>query len=461
MTAVARIHCFREGVVAMYRHLRTPVFAVALFAIFMVIAASDGGDKPKERVLREWTDTTGTYQIDAEFRDYRDGKVYLRRDDGVHISVPMSRLSHADRAFVRAELKRRKSARGDSDVQPKPSVDAEPINKLNDGRDLSRGLGVLPLDPARTYIHVEGDPAPKPEDAVRCRFADPHEDIAPLVEAERMRLKTGNARHFEWEQKIGYDLVRVETHHIVVHAQLPVEEARRVGMALEAMKIHLQKLTGNLVLTPLRPDIDEMVIVFGKFRYLDLLKIIEQMYPGKLGDSWHLLPELAGGTVDRTSFSYTQRGGWPPAHMAVFQAGGRSIRKATDSRAPYWLVEGFAAYCERAVLRQNLVHSVRYENKDVLIGNDWLLAAHTLARAGKLTPWDEMLARDLRDYQLVHYVQACAMVAYFFESDPQKFLDFAEQIKLGRNSKQALETAYGVPVRQLEDKWLEWLKQGR
>jgi hypothetical protein len=111
-------------------------------------------------------------------------------------------------------------------------------------------------------------------------------------------------------------------------------------------------------------------------------------------------------------------------------------------------------------LRQNLVRSVRYENKDVVIGNDWLLAARSLARAGKLEPWDKMFTRDLRDYQLVHYVQACAMVAYFLESDPQRFLDFVEEIKLGRQSKHALETAYGVPAGKLEDKWLQWLKQG-
>ena len=70
-----------------------------------------------------------------------------------------------------------------------------------------------------------------------------------------------------------------------------------------------------------------------------------------------------------------------------------------------------------------------------------------------------MFTRDLMDYSLIHYVEACAMVAYLLESDPQKFLDFADEIKLGRKSEQALEAAYGKSVEELEEKWLQWLKR--
>jgi hypothetical protein len=320
---------------------------------------------------------------------------------------------------------------------------------------------VLPLDPPRSYVHLEGERGPQPEDAVRYRYADPDKDPAPLVEAERERLKTANQRHQMWEQKIGYPLVRVETHHVEVHAQLSPVEARRVGISLEALKMHLQKITGNLVLTPLRVNVDELVIVMGKIQYLNLLKILEEMYAGRLGESWHLMPEVSGGTLDRTMFFYQDANKPAPSHMAVFGAAAKSIRKAAGGKCPYWLREGFAAYCEFAVLKANAVHSVRYQVNDPRLGGDWASTARRLAAAGQLVPWWEMFSKDLRDYQLVHYVQAYAMVAYLFVPTPEKFLDFLEQLRSGRDSKAALEAAYGQTVEKLEQDWLVWLKRGR
>src|SRR5688500_899300 len=67
---------------------------------------------------RKWKDTTGKYEIEAEFVDFSDGKVTLKRTDGSDVSVPMTRLSGADQAFVRAELK----ARRDSNKPSKPTA---------------------------------------------------------------------------------------------------------------------------------------------------------------------------------------------------------------------------------------------------------------------------------------------------------------------------------------------------
>jgi hypothetical protein len=45
--------------------------------------------------------------------------------------------------------------------------------------------------------------------------------------------------------------------------------------------------------------------------------------------------------------------------------------------------------------------------------------------------------------------------------NPQKFLDFVREIKLGLNSTEALETAYGETVPQLQEKWLKWIAGAR
>lgn len=59
---------------------------------------------------RTFTDKTGKHQIEAEFVGFSGGKVQLRKDDGSVIDVKMSVLSSDDQKWVRAELKRRRSA---------------------------------------------------------------------------------------------------------------------------------------------------------------------------------------------------------------------------------------------------------------------------------------------------------------------------------------------------------------
>ncbi len=50
--------------------------------------------------VRTWTDSTGKHKFDAELLSTKDGKVRLRGADGKEVSVPLDRLSDADREFV-------------------------------------------------------------------------------------------------------------------------------------------------------------------------------------------------------------------------------------------------------------------------------------------------------------------------------------------------------------------------
>ena len=50
---------------------------------------------------RKWTDSTGTFSIEAELLDFQDGKVRLKKPNGNVITVAVDRLSQADQQFVR------------------------------------------------------------------------------------------------------------------------------------------------------------------------------------------------------------------------------------------------------------------------------------------------------------------------------------------------------------------------
>lgn len=50
---------------------------------------------------REWTDSTGSFRAQAEYLGLEEGKVRLKKTNGNVITVPLERLSEADRQFVR------------------------------------------------------------------------------------------------------------------------------------------------------------------------------------------------------------------------------------------------------------------------------------------------------------------------------------------------------------------------
>jgi len=50
--------------------------------------------------LRQWTDNSGQYQVQGRLILIMDGKVRLLKETGRTTTVPLDRLSTADRAYV-------------------------------------------------------------------------------------------------------------------------------------------------------------------------------------------------------------------------------------------------------------------------------------------------------------------------------------------------------------------------
>ncbi len=54
---------------------------------------------------RTWHDATGTYQVEAAFVRFADGKVTLRRTNGKEVTMPLAKLSAEDRDYVEKQPK--------------------------------------------------------------------------------------------------------------------------------------------------------------------------------------------------------------------------------------------------------------------------------------------------------------------------------------------------------------------
>ncbi len=72
--------------------------------------------------FRTWSDSTGTFEIEALLIDVQDGKVSLHRRDGQSVDVPLKRLCEADQAYV-AAMKGAEAGTDDvADVEEEPDL---------------------------------------------------------------------------------------------------------------------------------------------------------------------------------------------------------------------------------------------------------------------------------------------------------------------------------------------------
>ncbi len=50
---------------------------------------------------RKWTDSSGTFSVEAEFVELADGNVLLKKQDGTKIKLPLDKLSSKDQEAAR------------------------------------------------------------------------------------------------------------------------------------------------------------------------------------------------------------------------------------------------------------------------------------------------------------------------------------------------------------------------
>jgi thiol-disulfide isomerase/thioredoxin len=79
----------------MPRRLRHCWWAITLAILLVAL--------PAAAEIRTWTDVSGKHTVEAEFVSLAAGNVKLRRPDGQEVTLPVDRLSSADRAYVKGQ----------------------------------------------------------------------------------------------------------------------------------------------------------------------------------------------------------------------------------------------------------------------------------------------------------------------------------------------------------------------
>lgn len=87
---------------------------------------------------REWTDSTGTYKIQASLIEVKEGNAFLQDSNGKTIKIPLSRLSEADQAFLKTSSNPFEVIAGDSSSMSPPK---SPSNGNTEGSASASGSG--------------------------------------------------------------------------------------------------------------------------------------------------------------------------------------------------------------------------------------------------------------------------------------------------------------------------------
>jgi len=306
------------------------------------------------------------------------------------------------------------------------------------------GTHFVPRAPFVPYVFVERE-TPSPAAAVPwlyCPQCQGGQENAGLAQAEAERLKTVLAAHRKLADQAHQAMTYAETHHVALHAQLPDGSLRRVGETLERLAAHLEQTTQSTALCQTRPATHDLVIFSDVQGYLS--------FRGARG--------RRSETEERHKQSFTVGPGLPPAeNMALFRLGRMFMAEASDGKAPAWLMEGFAAYCENAVLHRNLCCPQSASRDEVKPGENWDAALKRLATQGKLPQFERLSSANRGNMSPNDYAASCSLVTFLFKTNPRDFVRFVFEIRGGALTPQALERVYGRNTKEVQAAWAQWV----
>ncbi|MCU0876937.1 MAG: hypothetical protein MUF06_03995 [Pirellulaceae bacterium] len=325
------------------------------------------------------------------------------------------------------------------------------------------GMGLIPLKNPTPYVFISGQGPFKPEDAVAgelCPECLSTADKNLLVEWAKSDHATIEENHRQWQGRLSGRLLLLQTRHATIHAQLRPADARKAGQAVEALTLHLQKVTDSLRLTPTRPVNYLQTLLWNRAAYDQFRKAMEKLYPTEqLGENW--LPARDANSYDHFLIAHcyltplTLRE-LPPEYHSLKFAATRQIQVATEWQAPLWLMEGFGAYTQDAILKDVRVSTVYVNDRGP--GKPFTLQdARKQHVAGQTRPWEEILPRELREFEKADYTQVLGMVAFLMSREPRQILELVRLIREGSPAENALSEAYGQSVAELDEACGKWL----
>lgn len=130
--------------------------AIALLAAILLPAVPTAAQRPMQ--ARTWTDSSGTYTVEATMLGIEGDKVTLLRADGRKVVVPLDRLSQADQDFIRAATFTAVPANGQAPAASKLPFDAALVADDFQVAMVARPSHILKSDLAQSLMRLSPEP---------------------------------------------------------------------------------------------------------------------------------------------------------------------------------------------------------------------------------------------------------------------------------------------------------------
>ena len=249
-------------------------------------------------------------------------------------------------------------------------------------------------------------------------------------------------------------LAFAETHHVTLRAQLPEATCALVAGALEKLAGHLEEATLTTVLCQTRPATHELVLLTDQQGWT-----VHRQGAGLAQGAGFAGPHLRRGDGDERhkQVAMVVQGMTAPAeNTALFRMGRMFMAEATDGKAPAWLLEGFAAYCENSVTRKNLNYPMTNAADAIRPGENWDSGLKRLAGQGKLPQLEHLFALSRHNMTPTEYAAAYSLVTFLFKANPRAFARYVLEVRGGVSSAGALERIYGRNAKEMQTIWARW-----
>jgi len=259
------------------------------------------------------------------------------------------------------------------------------------------------------------------------------------VEAQRERWKDVNA-------KIGTNLIECETKHFIVYSDLQ----NRKALAADCEKVYdaLKKVFG--LKRRQKPWKGKCVIFLFRNRE-DFVRF------GTEVDGYSSVSKTAGyfamrriGPHIAIPQPHTEQGKQKQfASTVVHEMGHAFLEGFCEGGDPQpWLHEGVAQTCE--LLYDPNDSALSYHRRTV---KGWVTAGRTERTFDQMLDMKHIVGNDHDSYGM-----AWSMVNWMVKTDESKFRKLLRLIRDGKTGQQALETAFGKDVAQLERYWQAYVK---
>ena len=115
---------------------------------------------PLQAQMRLWTDTTGKFSVEAELMETRQGSVVLKKASGSTVTVPLARLSNADREYLKTVAKPVANPPKGNGLTallafPDAMTESPPWNDANSPFDLAEFLRAPPAEENAAPLYLD------------------------------------------------------------------------------------------------------------------------------------------------------------------------------------------------------------------------------------------------------------------------------------------------------------------